>query len=76
MYRNRKFHQNIRFRLKFLLVLKVFVCFFSSEENVWKLCEKIRDDKISDLKEFYAVFVSNDDRQVMQLLSKGIQNKA
>ena len=38
------------------------MCF--SEENVWKLCEKIRDEQAEDLLEYYAVFISNASRQV------------
>lgn len=37
---------------------------FCSEENVWKLCEQIRDEKEQNLNEYYAVFISNDKRQV------------
>ena len=38
------------------------MCF--SEENVWKLCEKIRDEQAEDLSEYFAVFISNAARQV------------
>ncbi|XP_072266771.1 protein N-terminal glutamine amidohydrolase isoform X2 [Pyxicephalus adspersus] len=35
-----------------------------SEENVWKLCEHIRDQSARPLQEFYAVFLSNDKRMI------------
>lgn len=35
-----------------------------SEENVWKLCEQIRDEKEQNLSEYYSVFISNEKRQV------------
>nr|XP_034957346.1 protein N-terminal glutamine amidohydrolase-like [Zootoca vivipara] len=34
------------------------------EENVWKLCEYIRNQNLYPLEEFYAVFISNDRRTV------------
>ncbi|CAI5779038.1 protein N-terminal glutamine amidohydrolase [Podarcis lilfordi] len=34
------------------------------EENVWKLCEYIRNQNLYPLEEFYAVFISNDRRMV------------
>ena len=37
---------------------------FFSEENVWKLCEQIKEEKEQSLNEYYAVFISNDKRQV------------
>eukprot|EP00112_Aurelia_sp_Birch-Aquarium-sp1_P017856 Seg418.14 transcript_id=Seg418.14/GoldUCD/mRNA.D3Y31 product="Protein N-terminal glutamine amidohydrolase" protein_id=Seg418.14/GoldUCD/D3Y31 len=42
-------------------------CVYTScycEENVWKLCEKIRDEQINDITEYYAVFISNATRQI------------
>eukprot|EP00795_Rhopilema_esculentum_P003738 gene3738-15013_t len=41
-------------------------CVYTScycEENVWKLCERIRDEQIDQLSEYYAVFISNATRQ-------------
>lgn len=50
---------------KISLVNSLFLpSFFSSEENVWKLCEQIKEEKEETLKEYYAVFISNDKRQV------------
>nr|XP_033785764.1 protein N-terminal glutamine amidohydrolase isoform X2 [Geotrypetes seraphini] len=40
-------------------------CMYTScycEENVWKLCEYIKDHEPSALEEFYAVFISNDSK--------------
>ncbi|XP_063780460.1 protein N-terminal glutamine amidohydrolase isoform X2 [Pseudophryne corroboree] len=34
------------------------------EENVWKLCEYIRDQSPLPLEEFYAVFLSNEKRMI------------
>lgn len=39
---------------------------FCSEENVWKLCDYIRNQDRYPLEEFYAVFISNDKRMVSQ----------
>eukprot|EP00493_Phyllostaurus_siculus_P009611 UN09735 len=42
-------------------------CLYTScycEENVWKLCERIRDEGINNLAEYYAVFISNSSRQI------------
>ena len=41
---------------------------FCSEENVWKLCEQIRDEKEQNLDEYYAVFISNEKRQVRVII--------
>jgi hypothetical protein len=46
----------------------VYLLFFCSEENVWKLCEQIRDEKEQNLDEYYAVFISNEKRQVRIIL--------
>ena len=45
-------------------VNNLFCVIFFSEENVWKLCERIRDEQVEDLLEYYAVFISNAARQV------------
>ncbi|XP_066434575.1 protein N-terminal glutamine amidohydrolase isoform X2 [Eleutherodactylus coqui] len=34
------------------------------EENVWKLCESIRDRTPHHLEEFYAIFLSNENRMI------------
>ncbi|XP_018417721.1 PREDICTED: protein N-terminal glutamine amidohydrolase isoform X1 [Nanorana parkeri] len=34
------------------------------EENVWKLCEYVRDQSERPLQEFYAVFLSNEKRMI------------
>ncbi|XP_075070131.1 protein N-terminal glutamine amidohydrolase [Mixophyes fleayi] len=34
------------------------------EENVWKLCEYIRDESRHPLEEFYAVFLSNEEKMI------------
>ncbi|KAM9307743.1 protein N-terminal glutamine amidohydrolase [Gastrophryne carolinensis] len=42
-------------------------CCYSScycEENVWKLCEYIRDQGEAPLEEFYAIFLSNENRMI------------
>lgn len=31
---------------------------------MWKLCEQIKEEKEQSLNEYYAVFISNDKRQV------------
>ena len=49
---------------KISLVSLFLPSLFSSEENVWKLCEQIKEEKEETLKEYYAVFISNDKRQV------------
>ena len=41
-----------------------YLSVFFSEENVWKLCERIRDEQVENLPEYYAVFISNATRQV------------
>lgn len=38
--------------------------FFSSEENVWKLCEQVKRTRPEELVKCYAVFVSNEGRTV------------
>ena len=48
-----------------LLPVIWFIYSFCSEENVWKLCEQIRDEKEQNLDEYYAVFISNEKRQVI-----------
>ncbi|KAL1132606.1 hypothetical protein AAG570_010558 [Ranatra chinensis] len=45
-------------------MLFFFVNVFCSEENVWKLCEKLKKNNNIRIEEFYAVFVSNDQRLV------------
>jgi N-terminal glutamine amidase len=35
-----------------------------SEENVWKLCDQLRQQSIQQLEHSYAVFISNSGRQV------------
>lgn len=42
-------------------------CFFflnCSEENVWKLCEQVKNKHPNELSKSYAVFVSNERRTV------------
>lgn len=48
---------------------------FFSEENVWKLCEQIKEEKEQSLNEYYAVFISNDKRQVCFFKYSGTQLK-
>lgn len=38
--------------------------FYSSEENVWKLCEQVKKQNPNELSKCYAVFVSNERRTV------------
>ncbi|RDD47159.1 Protein N-terminal glutamine amidohydrolase [Trichoplax sp. H2] len=38
--------------------------FYLSEENVWKLCERIQQSSKAVIQEFYAVFISNDNKTV------------
>uniref|UniRef100_A0A8C5RKS5 Protein N-terminal glutamine amidohydrolase n=1 Tax=Laticauda laticaudata TaxID=8630 RepID=A0A8C5RKS5_LATLA len=38
--------------------------FLYSEENIWKLCEHIRNKNQYPLEEFYAVFISNDRKMI------------
>ncbi|XP_073240823.1 protein N-terminal glutamine amidohydrolase-like isoform X2 [Porites lutea] len=48
-------------------------CVYTScycEENVWKLCEQIKEEKEQSLNEYYAVFISNDKRQVPLWMQK------
>lgn len=45
--------------------------FVFSEENVWKLCEYIRDKGTCPLDEVYAVFISNERRMVSMLFVIG-----
>jgi len=42
-------------------------CVYTScycEENVWKLCESIRNENIEHLNQYHVVFISNDKRQI------------
>lgn len=53
-----------------VVTLTIFVVVFvllHSEENVWKLCEQIKNEKKEILNEHFAVFVSNEKRQVFIL---------
>ena len=55
---------NIRITI-YLLVIKLNVKYpfsFFSEENVWKLCEHLKE-KV-DVNQFYVVFISNANKQV------------
>ncbi|XP_029447837.1 protein N-terminal glutamine amidohydrolase isoform X2 [Rhinatrema bivittatum] len=56
-------------------------CIYTScycEENVWKLCEYIRDHNYSALEQFYAVFISNDNKMdyhvILLQVTSGVQN--
>lgn len=52
-------------------------CVYTScycEENVWKLCEQIRDEKEQNLDEYYAVFISNEKRQVPLWMQKSAKD--
>ena len=37
---------------------------FFSEENVWKLCEYVKDHHPTELDHCYSVFISNNERLV------------
>jgi len=47
-----------------LIIFVVVFVVLHSEENVWKLCEQIKNEKKEILNEHFAVFVSNEKRQV------------
>lgn len=47
-----------------LIIFVVVFVLLHSEENVWKLCEQIKNEKKEILNEHFAVFVSNEKRQV------------
>jgi hypothetical protein len=47
----------------FSTTLIVF-CFVFSEENVWKLCERIRDEGVNEINKYSVVFISNHGRHV------------
>lgn len=49
------------FLIKYTARLFIFLC---SEENVWKLCEYVKDQGTCSLDEFYAVFISNERKMV------------
>lgn len=52
-------------------------CVYTScycEENVWKLCEQIKVEKEQTLNEYYAVFISNDKRQVPLWMQKSAKD--
>ncbi|XP_027058290.1 protein N-terminal glutamine amidohydrolase [Pocillopora verrucosa] len=52
-------------------------CVYTScycEENVWKLCEQIRDEKEQNLSEYYSVFISNEKRQVPLWMQKSAKD--
>lgn len=48
-------------------------CVYTScycEENVWKLCQQIKEQNEDDLKEYYVAFISNFNRQVPLWMQK------
>ncbi|EDO34804.1 predicted protein [Nematostella vectensis] len=48
-------------------------CVYTScycEENVWKLCERIKEEQVLDLEEHYVVFISNSNRQIPLWMQK------
>lgn len=47
----------------FELLSLVLVC-FHSEENVWKLCEFVREEGTAPLEYLYVIFISNEMRMV------------
>ena len=48
----------------------MYFCLSScSEENVWKLCERIKEEKIDDLNDFSVVFISNNERKVRFIIN-------
>ena len=52
------------YTLIIFVVVVVLLLLLHSEENVWKLCEQIKNEKKEILNEHFAVFVSNEKRQV------------
>ncbi|KAG8570167.1 hypothetical protein GDO81_011127 [Engystomops pustulosus] len=40
------------------------MCYYYSEENVWKLCDYIREQTPHLLEEIYAVYLSNENRMI------------
>jgi hypothetical protein len=50
--------------LKFLLLSLVYFKSIFSEENIWKLCECWKQNDPNHLKYLYAVFISNERRQI------------
>lgn len=60
-----------------VVTLTIFVVVFvllHSEENVWKLCEQIKNEKKEILNEHFAVFVSNEKRQVPLWMQKSAKD--
>lgn len=46
------------------LIILLKQLFYSSEENIWKLCEYIKNHNQYPLEECYAVFISNERKMV------------
>jgi hypothetical protein len=47
-----------------MFLFSLLLLSYSSEENVWKLCEQVKKQNPNELSKCYAVFVSNERRTV------------
>lgn len=58
------FCSNLKDTEHYCLITLIKLFFYFSEENIWKLCEYIKNHDQYPLEECYAVFISNERKMV------------